>query len=68
MIEDCRQEEGKYQVCVKYANLNSHDFVRSKPMRFYMRWFCVCRGLTEVTGKAQHCIHSLVDLPAAYMN
>ena len=68
MIENCTQEEGKYQLCVKYANLNSYDFDRSKPLRFYMRGFCVFRGLVEVTGKAQHYVHSLVDLPAVYMN
>lgn len=47
MIENCSQEKGKYQGCVKYANLSFHDFDRSKPMSFYFKWVCLLRDLTE---------------------
>lgn len=47
MIENCSQEKGKYQGCVKYANLSFHDFDRSKCMSFFMGWVCFLSDLTE---------------------
>lgn len=74
MIENCRQEEGKYEACVKYANLGSHGFDRLKPLRLYLRWVCFLSSLTEAkeSGRVQPLMHNrkekyLVDLPTASM-
>lgn len=54
-LDDRKLQAGgrEYEGSVKYANLSSHDFDSSKPMRLFLRWVCFLSSLTEAIAMAE---------------